>query len=346
MRRFLTVLLLGIMGLLTAGGAEMLNPEIVSKSPEVKPRRITVSVIGSDLPERPADGVFSVDRMIEYWRNEIASELPNRPDLIVLPEICDMYKGMTPEEKRAYLAARGDRVLKFLQELARKQKAYIAYPTYRNLPGGKLANCTIFIDRAGDVVGIYDKNYPTVGDIAFGAVPGRDPVVVKTDFGTVGFAICFDLNFWEFLDRYAALQPNVLLFSSYYHGGFMQSVWAYRCRAWFVGAAIGQLESTVVNPVGETVKRSTCYFRRFTTTFNTNCRVVHLDGNWGKLQAAIDKYGQRIEVSDPGNVGAVLLTSEDPALPVDQVVKEFDIELWDGYYARSNAAREAALPKK
>lgn len=341
MKRVLSALLTVSMAALEA--ANMLNPQVVEKPVTMRPREITVSVIGADLPALPPDGKPTVEALIAHWQKEIVPELPKKPDLIVLPEICDVFLGLRDNVKKAWLAERGDRFLKYLQELARKQHCYIAYPTYRDLPGGKYANCTIFIDREGDVVGIYDKNYPTIGDIDFGAVPGRDATIVKTDFGTVGFVICFDLNFWEFLDRYAAKKPNVMIFSSYYHGGFMQSVWAYRCRAYFIGAAIGRLESTVVNPVGEKVKNSTCYFNNFTTTINTNCRVIHLDENWGKLRAVTNKYGDKVEIRDPGNVGAVLLTSLDPALPIDDVIKEFKIELWDGYYARSTDARNAAL---
>ena len=248
----------------------------------------------------------------------------------------------------AALCARsfGDRVLDFFRATAKEHRCYLIYGAYRDLPGGGYANCSYLIGRDGEIVGIYDKNYPTIGDMEFGTRPGAEAPVFETDFGTIGIISCFDLNFDELLERYAAKKPDILAFSSYYHGGLMQGYWAYRCRAHFLGAAVGALESTVVSPVGEVLKKSTCYFRKFTTSINTNCAVVHLDGNWAKLQAAIDRYGTDITMSDPGNLGAVLLTVERPGLKVEEVLRKFSIERWDDYYQRSAAAREQALQQQ
>ena len=327
-------------------GAE--NAPDQQKKAEVKMerRRITVSVIGSDLPELPPGETPTAERVIAYWAKEMASEWGNRPDLMVLPELCDVFRGMTKTQMRDYLKTRGDRVLDFFRATAKEHRCYLIYGAYRDLPGGGYANCSYLIGRDGEIVGIYDKNYPTIGDMEFGTRPGAEAPVFETDFGTIGMIICFDLNFDELLERYAAKKPDILAFSSYYHGGLMQGYWAYRCRAHFLGAAVGALESTVVSPVGEVLKKSTCYFRKFTTSINTNCAVVHLDGNWAKLQAAIDRYGTDITMSDPGNLGAVLLTVERPGLKVEAVLREFSIERWDDYYQRSAAAREQALQQQ
>ena len=38
---------------------------------------------------------------------------------------------------------------------------------------------------------------------------------------------------------------------------------------------------------------------------------------------------------NPGAVGAVTVLSNDPAKPIDEIVREFGLILWDDYYARS-----------
>ena len=100
-------------------------------------------------------------------------------------------------------------------------------------------------------------------------------------------------------------------------------------------------ECSVLNPVGEKVARSTNYRPFVATRINPDCRVIHLDGNGEKLAAAKAKYGPEVTIFDPGNLGAVLLTSEREGLSVRSLIAEFGIETWDEYYRRSAANRLA-----
>jgi hypothetical protein len=64
-----------------------------------------------------------------------------------------------------------------------------------------------------------------------------------------------------------------------------------------------------------------------------------------KLQAAIDRYPGIVHFSDPGNLGCVLLTSEEPELTIPALIREFGFELFDDYYTRSSMARNDCLRK-
>lgn len=83
---------------------------------------------------------------------------------------------------------------------------------------GKFRNSTILLDRVGKLTGIYDKNFPTIGEIGDGIKPGDEVPVFKCDFGRVALAICFDLNFEELLVKYEKAKPDIILFPSNYHG--------------------------------------------------------------------------------------------------------------------------------
>ena len=76
-----------------------------------------------------------------------------------------------------------------------------------------------------------------------------DAPLIECDFGRVGSAICFDLNFSEIRQRYEQARPDLLIFPSMYHGGLMQAYWAYACRAHLVTAVCG-LPSAILSPVG------------------------------------------------------------------------------------------------
>ena len=67
--------------------------------------------------------------------------------------------------------------------------------------------------------------------------------------------------------------------------------------------------------------------------------MCHLDYNRDKLEAARKKYGTAVKVFDPGNVGAVLLTSETDEFSALDVAKEFSITPLDDYFAGAMAHR-------
>ena len=317
--------------------------------PEAKPQRITVATTGVMPQKGTGDPETDVQAILQFWRNEFAVLLKDRPDLIVVPEVCDSNGyAYEPAKMAAYYEARGrepekNRVRALFAETAKKNRCYVAYPAIQWL-GGKSYNTLELFDRDGRSVGVYRKNYITVYEDDWGRSFGEEAPVWKTDFGSVAPTICFDLNFTELLDRYKTQHPRLILFASAYHGGLMQGYWAYQCRSYFVGA-FGRGENTVLNPLGEKIARSTNYFPRVTARINLDYEVVHLDENWGKLSAVKAKYGPKVTIFDPGHVGAVLLTSEMRDISAADIVKEFKIERWDDYYRRSIERRNLRLGK-
>lgn len=308
--------------------------------------RVTISAVGPFAPtgHRGIAGQAALDVMREFWTRELAQVLPDKPDLIVVPEACDRFPEHTREERRAYYQLRGDTFRDFFAAVARDSRCYVAYSAARELEDGSWRNSTQIIDRQGRVVGIYDKNHLVVEETTVhGILCGRDSPPIEADFGTLSCAICFDLNFEEILAKTRANRPDLVVFCSQYHGGIMQQLWAYQCRAHFVGAIAGNAPSAVINPLGEIVAQSTNYQDWVTARVNLDCSVVHLDYNREKLAAARKKYGPGLVVHDPGLLGAVLLSSEMDGVSARDVVKEFQIELWDDYYERAMAHRRAHM---
>lgn len=302
--------------------------------PGYKAKRIVVSLLGRRAPDRTdLAGDAALDYMKAYWKKEFDQVLANKPDLIVMPEASDRYPGLPPEKLREWYRFRGNKMRDFLAEIARQNHCYIAYAGARLLPDGSCRNSIQLIDRSGNIAGIYNKNHPVPSEtFRMGILCGKDAPVFETDFGRVAMAICFDLNFHELLEKYAVQRPDLILFSSLYHGGIMQNYWAYHCRSYFVSAFPD--ECTVVNPLGETVARSSNYSKLLTAPVNLDNVVVHLDENWEKLSSLKHKYGRSVTIQDPGFLGAVLVTSEHPDITAREMIAEFGIATWDDYYAR------------
>ncbi|MFA7172624.1 MAG: carbon-nitrogen hydrolase family protein [Kiritimatiellia bacterium] len=314
--------------------------QTIAAKPIKSRRKIVVSSLGPELlMSYPAKNEQAVELMKNHWKTQLAFVLPEHPDLIVLPEACDRFPTMSFEQRLSYYEYRGNKMRDFFCKVAQENKCYIAYSAARKLPDGTWRNSTQLIDRKGEIVGIYNKNYTTVGENErWGIIPGKDAPVFQTDFGRVTMAICFDLNFHELLERCAIQRPDLVIFSSMYHGGLMQNYWAYHCRSFFVGS-IARDENNIIDPLGQCVARSTNYFKYISTEINLDYQVVHLDYNWKKLDAAKAKYGRGVTISDPGHLGSVLLTSNLDEVTSADIVKEFDIELWDDYYKRATDHR-------
>jgi hypothetical protein len=281
----------------------------------------------------------AVERAIEHWRNQFSQVLADRPDLIVVPEACDRPSGYLREKRLEYYQVRKNQVRDFFAKVAKENHCYIVYSAAREMEDGTWRNSSVLIDRKGKIAGVYNKNHVVIEETTeYGILCGRDAPVFECDFGRVAFAICFDLNFDELRMKYVKAQPDLIIFSSMYHGGLMQAYWAYSCRSHFVGAVAGQ-PSEIRNPLGQVVASTTNYFDYVVADVNLDCRLVHLDYNWPRLRALKDKYGLKVTITDPGFLGCVLVSSEDEVISVDQMINEFEIELMDHYMERALAHR-------
>jgi predicted amidohydrolase len=298
-----------------------LGPSPITVSPNTEPQQV-------------------VNRVIAHWTSQFARVLPDKPDLIVVPEACDRPRGMSPGKLDHYFQIRKNQVRDYFAQVARKNNCYIVYSAKRAVEDGTWRNSSVMIDREGEVIGIYNKNHPTIGENEGGILAGRDAPVIECDFGRVVFAICFDLNFDEIRLKYAKAKPDLIVFSSMYHGGMMQAYWAYSCRSHFVGAIAGRATpSQIRNPLGQVLASNTNYFDHAVATVNLDCALVHLDENWGRLRAMNDKYGSKVKITDPGELGSVLIASEHDTVSIDDMIEEFEIERLDDYFARSLAHR-------
>jgi len=298
-------------------------------------RYVTVATIGNTPSSIKSDNKQEiVDHVIKFWEAELKQVLPDKPDIIVLPEFCDLSG-----EGEEYLKVRKDQVLDFFSSVAKSNKCYIAFGTKRQDKDGFWRNSCIVVDRDGSVAGIYDKNFPTIGEMEEGTRASNETPIINCDFGRVAIAICFDLNFDELRLKYAREKPDLILFSSMYHGGVVQNVWAYSCRSYFVSSVYRGTPSEIRNPMGDVIASNTNYFDYAVARINLDCRLVHLDYNWNKLKALKEKYGRLVNINDPGKLGSVLITSEHSTITADQMIKEFGIELLDDYMSRAREFR-------
>jgi hypothetical protein len=318
-----------------------LSQETQEKASPKKRGQVRIATLGSRPPSVDANTEPQriVEQMIGHWRGRFAQVLPDKPDLIVVPEVCDRPGGLSRERCLAYYRVRKDQIRDFFAQVAKENRCYIVYSATREMDDGTWRNSSVLIDRDGRIVGAYNKNHVVIEETTeSGILCGREAPVFDCDFGRVAFAICFDLNFDELRLKYARAKPDLIIFSSMYHGGLMQAYWAYSCRAHFVGAVAG-LPCEIRDPQGDVIASSTNYFDFVVADVNLDCRLAHLDYNWSRLRALKATYGPKVTIKDPGFLGSVLITSEHETVTASEMVREFEIELLDDYMARALAHR-------
>jgi predicted amidohydrolase len=167
------------------------------------PRSVTIASINL-RPDHTHSAAESVGRFLET----VEAAVPGKTDIILLPEgITYVGTGKTyPEVAETIPGPTTAR----LGELARKRSSYIAAGIYER-EGTAIYNTAVLIDRAGNVEGKYRKVYLPREEVEAGLTPGSDYPVFRTDFGTVGLMICYDVFFADPARALATKGAEVIL---------------------------------------------------------------------------------------------------------------------------------------
>lgn len=283
--------------------------------------------------------------VLRYWDEYLANAFALKPDLIVLPEACDRPCSFSAQRRLSYYEYRGDQVRDHFMELAVEHHVNIAYSAARRLPNGMYRNSTQLLSRSGKIDGIYDKNYLVPYEYSkYGIEYGNAANVFQTDMGKVGCLICFDIHY-DVRKEYEKSRPEMIVFSSNHHGGLLQQYWAYATQAYFIGSIpVEHGCASIVNPVGKILAESTyrypnlCY-----ADIDLDYRVLHWDENWNKLMKAQREIGPDLQICEPdAHLGLLQITCSGK-WNVEDVMRRYELETWDHYYARCVEAREKGL---
>jgi predicted amidohydrolase len=201
----------------------------------------------------------------------------------------------------------------------------------------KVFNAQAMIGPDGAMIGRYRKTYLTAEDIACGFSRGAGAEVVATPAGRIAGVICFDLNFMELCLAYRPLQPDVIAFSSFYHGGHVQASWAYETRAFFAGATADK-QSEIRDPLGRVLASANGYTRIARTRINLDRTVVHLDRNQDRFPEIYRAWGPGVRIEVASDLGVALISCERPDRSIADLIREFGLIPLNDYLAPSRTA--------
>jgi predicted amidohydrolase len=289
----------------------------------------------------PSDPYAELDARLEQAALYATRAARMGADIVVFPEVFPHIGAprtdweQVPEEVPGKTTA-------FMAKVARDNHMYVIWPLYQR-SDGLIFNSSVLLGRDGNVEGIYHKMFPTIGEIERGIVPGTEARVFDTDFGRIGMAICFDLNFRPIMEGLAQNGAEIIFFSSMYRGGLQLQAWAHELRLYIV-SAIGAELGQIVDMSGKVLGEST-YEAVIARRLNLDRRLLHMDLNWDKMDAMLEKYGTDISFEYFTREGKYTVASESDDISVDEMIREFGLEEQPQYFSRAMRVREEALER-
>jgi len=141
-----------------------------------------------------------------------------------------------------------------LADLAKEKQAYVVAGIYER-DGKVIYNTAVLLDRSGRFVGKYRKVYIPREELEGGITPGSSYPVFKTDFGTVGLMICWDVQYAD-PARALAMQGAELLLMPIW-GGSEPLAQARAIENHIYLASSGyDFPSLLIDPLGRTLVRT------------------------------------------------------------------------------------------
>jgi predicted amidohydrolase len=227
-----------------------------------------------------------------------------------------------------------------MMEVAAQEGLYILWP-FVERRGEALYNTLAVLDRQGQIVGHYSKMFPTIGEMEAGVMPGTEATVVETDFGRIGMAICFDMNWRPLWEGLHANRAEIVFFSSMYRGSRQMQAWAFEFGYYLVSAIADHL-GQIVDQTGHVLKTSHQDVV-ITQTLNLNRRLLHCDYNWDKMDAMLEKYGSDLTFDFTAPEARFAVGCKREGLDMEEIIDEFGLERLEDYWARVRRVREKML---
>jgi beta-ureidopropionase len=256
----------------------------------------------------------------------------DRPDLFLLPEafLCNDVPGMFAAPGN--IEEEGNATYERLGKAARSYGAYVVAPILTR-QNGFVYNSTVIFDRTGRPAFTYHKTHPTGGELAEGIFPGTPtPAVFYADFGRVGVAICYDLNFQHLFKHYYEQGVELLLFSSYFPGGMLLRTWAFLYMFHAVSSHAQGDESVFVNNLGYVVARANMFTQALTHEFELDSVVVPYYGNHEAMAKARAKYGPDLALDIHRAEGDAIISYGAADTTARDILTEFGIRTKAEFY--------------
>lgn len=281
---------------------------------KISPREVWVmSIVKSGLDDKD---------IIKGMIDRIKTMVSYKPDIICLPEV---FTGKSAKEAEEVPGPTTNRLATIAKELG----SYIICPLHTK-KDGKVHNSAVLIGRKGEIVGQYDKIHPVSVESEKGVTPGSSPPpVFKTDFGTIGIQICFDINWveeWKSLKEQGA---EIVFWPSAFPAGRMLPSYAWLFKYYVVGCSWRD-PATIYDITGDLIASSGQYEHWAFASLNLEKAFLEITDYSKKLNEIKKKYGRKVLIRYYHDEDWVTIESHSPDLRIKEILDEYKlVPHWD-----------------
>lgn len=251
-------------------------------------------------------------------------------DVIALPELCRGQDNKSEEELHGPTVT-------MMAALAKKHKAYIVCPIDRSSENLRL-NTVVLLDRDGKVACVYDKVFPywSEYDVRPSTDVGEDAQVYRADFGLLGFATCFDVNFPEVWKRLSDKGAEVVIWPSAYSAG--TSLQAHAINHHFYIVSVTQTSDCLAYDItGEKlIYKKSEKMNVATLTLDLDRGIYHENFNLLKRDKLLKEHPEDVEQEKWMELEQwFVLKAKRPGVSVRELAKQYGLEELRHYLDRS-----------
>lgn len=276
------------------------------------------------------------DKSLDRIRDLIDTEAAQGVDLVILPETWRGQNGHSMETLDGP-------TIKAMSALARKHHTYIVSPIDRQ-DGDRRLNSVVLLDREGKIAFIYDKVFPywSEFDLQKKVEVGRAAPVYQADFGKVGFAICFDVNFPEVWNRLAEQGAELVVFPSAYSAGTTIQAHAL-IHHYYIVSSTGARDCTVYDITGEQILyQKSKDINVSHVTVDLDRRIFHENFNLAKRDKLLREHGDDVEQAEYLEREAwFVLRARRPGVSARELARQYGLEELRDYIDRSRREIDA-----
>lgn len=168
----------------------------------------------------------NMERMAAWM--QIAGERGS--DIVLLPETFT-HAGipLNVDILKAYAETLDNDHFRQLSAICAKFRMHAVIPVHL-WQDGQVYNSCVFLNRQGELTGLYHKLHLTRPEMAYGVQPGDEFRVFSLDFGKVGAIICHDNSFVESA-RCTALLGAEIIFWPHFQSGWGEVMWEIQLKS-------------------------------------------------------------------------------------------------------------------
>ncbi|MDR0796619.1 MAG: carbon-nitrogen hydrolase family protein [Tannerella sp.] len=312
---------LSVLGAEAASG----RPSDPNQSPAGKlPREVWIATVSqhglsADTSEKMAQMILAI----------MEKSVTCHPDVLCLPEVfmtTFIRESMSLSDKTDISTG----LLKGFMAFAQANQCDLICPTYLR-ENGKTYNAAVVIDRKGTRIGDYKKTFITDDELATGLSPSpqQPPPVFKTDFGTIGIQICFDINWNENWKALRMQGAEIIFWPSAFGGGQQINTKAWQNKV-VVVSSTNKDTSKICDISGNTVAQTGIWDR------NLICAPVNLEKaflhTWPFVRRFDEikaKYGRKVRITNYHEEEWSIIESLSPDVRVKDILEEFDLRTYE-----------------